>query len=101
LKSARAWPVQNLVDAFAGMRPTSTPDSRRRGSFTLAEYPGELVRLVCDRCGRHGQYRKDTLLAKYPADTTLPGLLHLIAKCERWNTLTGEYGVQYDFGPRV
>ena len=79
--------------------PTSTPASRQRGSFTFADYPGDLVRLVCDRCGRRGQYRKATLLESYPADTTLPGLLHLIAKCERWNTLTGDCGVRYDFGP--
>jgi hypothetical protein len=61
----------------------------RRGYYTLANHADDMVRLVCDGCGRRGQYRKDTLLAKYPADTPLPELRHLIAQCERWQPLTG------------
>jgi hypothetical protein len=98
LNPAGAWPSQNLVDTLRAIAfLTSTPASRQRGSFTLAEHSGDLVRLVCERCGRRGQYRKDTLLAQYPADTVLPDLLHTIAQCERWNTLTGDCGVRYDF----
>ena len=76
------------------MRPIPTPESRRRGS--LAEHPGDMVRLVCDRCGRRGQYRKETLLARYGADIVLPHLLRQIARCERWNTLTGDCGAHYE-----
>src|ERR1700741_2772222 len=32
------------------------------GSLSLRDHPGETVRLVCERCGRRGQYRKTTLM---------------------------------------
>jgi hypothetical protein len=32
-------------------------------SLTLAEHPGDLVRLTCEKCGRGGQYRKAKLAA--------------------------------------
>jgi len=73
-------------------RTTST----YRGSLSLADYPGDMVRLVCDRCGRRGQYRKATLLAQYPADTPLPDLRHMIAKRDRQDRLTGGCGVHYE-----
>jgi hypothetical protein len=74
----------------------STPASRRRGSFSLAEYPGDMVRLVCTRCGRHGQYRKTTLLERYGPDIPLPDLRHEIAQCEPLDRLTGGCGVYYE-----
>jgi hypothetical protein len=33
-------------------------------SVLLRDYPFEMVRLACTRCGRRGQYRKSTLLAR-------------------------------------
>ncbi len=53
------------------------------GSLTLRDYPGDMVRLSCDRCGRVGQYRKATLIARFGPDIALPDLQHEIAKCER------------------
>src|SRR5262249_12527751 len=50
------------------------PMSPRRGSYSLAEWPHDVVRLVCNQCGRRGQYRKATLLTQYPADTAMPDL---------------------------
>ena len=38
------------------------------GSLSLAEYPTDLVRPKCSKCGRSGQYRKATLIGKYGAD---------------------------------
>jgi hypothetical protein len=73
----------------------STPASRRRGSFSLAEYPSDMVRLKCFRCGRHGQYRKATLLEQYGPDIPLPDLRHKIAQCNRQDRLTGGCGVYY------
>jgi hypothetical protein len=35
-----------------------------RSYVTLAEHPGDMVRLACTRCERRGQYRKSTLLAR-------------------------------------
>jgi hypothetical protein len=37
------------------------------GSLQLSEYPFDMVRLPCGKCGRAGQYRKQTLL-----NTTVP-----------------------------
>src|SRR4051794_40122479 len=78
-----------------GLDPVTQP-ARRRGSLSLADYPGDMVRLVCERCGRLGQYRKATLLAQYPADTPLPDLRHMIASCDRHDRLTGGCGVRYE-----
>ena len=38
------------------------------------ERPSEIVRLSCEKCGRAGQYRKQTLIERYGADIRLPDL---------------------------
>jgi hypothetical protein len=53
------------------------------GSFQLREYPGDLVRLSCDKCGRAGQYRKRNLIEHYGADIRLPDLREEISQCRR------------------
>jgi hypothetical protein len=40
-------------------------------SVLLRDYPFEMVRLACTRCGRRGQYRKSTLLARFGPDYDL------------------------------
>jgi hypothetical protein len=51
------------------------------GSLTLSEYPGNLVRLSCAKCGRSGQYWKQNLIEHYGADISLPDLREEIAQC--------------------
>ena len=53
------------------------------GSLQLRDYPGDLVRLSCEKCGRKGQYREQTLVDRYGADVRLPDLREEIAQCER------------------
>jgi hypothetical protein len=53
------------------------------GSFQLSEYPGDIVRLSCEKCGRSGQYRKQTLVERYGGDIRLPDLREEIAQCGR------------------
>jgi hypothetical protein len=53
------------------------------GSLTLSEYPSEIVRLSCPKCGRDGQYRKQNLIERYGPDIRLPDLREEIAQCER------------------
>jgi hypothetical protein len=53
------------------------------GSLQLREYPGEIVRLSCAKCGRSGQYRKQNLIDRYGADIRLSDLREEIAQCER------------------
>jgi hypothetical protein len=42
-----------------------------------------MVRLACDLCPRSGQYRKDTLVARFGGDVLMPDVRHLIAQCPR------------------
>jgi hypothetical protein len=39
---------------------------------TLAEWPYRMVRLACDLCPRRGQYRKETLIARFSGDVLMP-----------------------------
>jgi hypothetical protein len=49
----------------------------------LRDYPAELVRLSCAKCGRAGQYRKQNLIDRFGADMRLPDLREEIANCSR------------------
>jgi hypothetical protein len=62
---------------------------------TLAQWPYGMVRLACDHCPRRGQYRKETLLARFGGDVKMPDLRHLIAKCPRRNAPGQACGVYY------
>jgi hypothetical protein len=71
------------------------------GALQLKDYPTAMVRLACTRCERRGQFRLDTLIAKYGAETTLPDLRPLIAQCEREGKLGAACGIYYvDLAPR-
>jgi hypothetical protein len=50
------------------------------GSLQLRDYPSEIVRLSCEKCGRAGQYRKQTLIERYGAHIRLPDLREEIAQ---------------------
>jgi hypothetical protein len=52
---------------------------------TLAEWSDRMVRLACDLCPRRGQYRKETLIARFGGDVLMPDVRHLIAECSRKN----------------
>jgi hypothetical protein len=65
------------------------------GSLTLAEHPGHLIRLVCEKCGRAGQYRKQPLIEQYGADMRLPDLREELARCERARQMHDMCGVRY------
>jgi hypothetical protein len=54
-----------------------------RPASNSANYPGDMVRLSCAKCGRVGQYRKQNLIGKYGADIRLPDLREEILQCER------------------
>ena len=53
------------------------------GSLQLCEYPADIVRLSCAKCGRGGQDRKQALIERYGADIRLPDLREEISQCER------------------
>jgi hypothetical protein len=68
----------------------------RYSSATLAECERPMIRLICDKCGRKGQYRKATLVAKFGPDIVMPDLLHKVADCPHWNPMRGGCSVRYD-----
>ena len=77
----RFTPSQAIITAFAlgGIREI-TP----------------MLKLRCDRCGRRGQYRVDTLIARHGADRELPDLLNDIAQCPKLHALGNDgCGVYY------
>ena len=65
------------------------------GSLTLRDYPTDMVRLSCERCGRAGQYHKVNLIAQFGPDIALPDLRHEIAKCERHGNAGDACAVHY------
>ena len=69
------------------------------GSLQLFEYPGDLVRLSCEKCGRSGQHRKQKLIERYGADMRLPDLRE--AQCSRHGQTHDACMVRYvDLIPR-
>jgi len=71
------------------------------GSLRLREYPGEIVRLSCPKCGRAGQYRKQKTDWARWADMRLPDLREEIAQCERRGLMHDACMVRYvDLIPR-
>ena len=71
------------------------------GSLQLFEYPGEMVRLSCTKCGRSDQYRKQKLIEHYGADIRLPDLREGIAQCNRQGQMHDACVVRYvDLMPR-
>ena len=64
-------------------------------SLQLSEYPGDLVRLSCEKCGRSGQYRKQKLIERYGADMRLPDLREEIAQRERRGQMHDACMVRY------
>ena len=71
------------------------------GSLQLRNYPADMVRLTCTKCGRAGQYRKQTLIERYGADIRLPDLREEIAKCDRHGKMHDACMVQYvDLKPK-
>ena len=72
------------------------------GSLQLSDYPGDLVRLSCEKCGRSGQYRKQTLIERYGADMRLPDLRSEIAQCRRMGQMHDACMVRYvDLVPKA
>jgi hypothetical protein len=65
------------------------------GSLTLHRYPGDVVRLACEKCGRAGPYPKAKLVERFGAETQLPDLRHEIAACERRGKMHDECRVHY------
>ena len=65
------------------------------GSFTLAQFPHEMVELACEKCGRRGRLLKSRLVEEYGADVALPDLRTMIARCDRATSMSDPCGAYY------
>ena len=54
-----------------------------RMSYTLSDYPNEMVENECAKCGRHGRLRTARLLSERGPNIKLPDLLREIAQCPK------------------
>jgi hypothetical protein len=54
-----------------------------RSYESLAEHPGDMVRLACTKCERAGQYRKATLIERYGPDQNMVDLRLILAPTAR------------------
>jgi hypothetical protein len=68
----------------------------RYSGITLPECERPMIRLICDKCGRKGQYRKATLVSKFGPDVVMLDLLYKVADCPKWNPMRGGSSVRYD-----
>lgn len=65
------------------------------GSIKLRDHPSDVVRIVCEKCGRSGQYRKQNHISQYGPDTLLPDLRVEIARREWQGKMHDMCGVHY------
>lgn len=69
-------------------------DPPRLRVLTLRDVP-ELVHVTCGRCGRAGQYRRETLLQRFGPDRALPDVLVALAACPRYLNASDPCGAAY------
>ena len=65
------------------------------GSFTLRQFPHEMVELACDKCGRRGRLLKSKLIEAYGPDITLPDLRTMITRRDRAGSMSDGCGTYY------
>jgi hypothetical protein len=63
--------------------------------FNCTNTPTDMVRLTCTKCGRAGQYRMQSLIARYGADIRLPDLREEIARCGRHSKMHDACTLRY------
>src|SRR3954469_11641969 len=52
-------------------------------ALTTSTYPFPIVRIVCAKCARSGQYRRQTLIDRFGPDTGMPEVLEELEQCVR------------------
>jgi hypothetical protein len=76
---------------------------RRVGSRSLGEFPFDVVRVDCERCGRAGRYALARLIERFGADAAMPDVLMDLAACERRKSFSQPCGARSRTwpGPKV
>jgi hypothetical protein len=65
------------------------------GSFTLAQFPLDMVEFACEKCGRRGRLLKAKLIEAYGGDFALPDLRTAIVRCDRAESVSDPCGAYY------
>lgn len=65
------------------------------GAVTLRGYPGDTVRVQCDKCGREGAYQRERVAERVGWDAGLPDVLRELADCDRWTGASDPCGAHY------
>lgn len=74
--------------------PVGTVSDMKR-SLMLGDYSEDVVRLVCDKCGRRGQYWKPSLIGRFGLEIALADLAFEMAQCERQKSIHDPCGVHF------
>jgi hypothetical protein len=72
-----------------------TRPPRRIGSRSLGEFPLDVVRIDCERCGRAGRYALAGLVERFGADAAGPDVLNELAACERRRDFSRPCGARF------
>jgi hypothetical protein len=67
----------------------------RTGSRSLGEFPFDVVRIECERCGRAGRYALSRLIERFGADAAGPDVLMELAACERRKNFSQPCGARF------
>jgi hypothetical protein len=65
------------------------------GSPSLGEFPFDVVRIECERCGRAGRYALAGLIERFGADAAGPDVLMELAACERRRDYSRPCGARF------
>jgi hypothetical protein len=68
---------------------------RRIGSRSLGEFPFDVVRIECERCGRAGRYALAGLIERFGANAAGPDVLVALAACERRRDFSRPCGAKF------
>jgi hypothetical protein len=66
-----------------------------RLKHTLSDLPDRLCRIRCERCGRAGAYRRETLMARFGDEMALPDVLIALTACPRRRSNSNPCGAVY------
>jgi hypothetical protein len=72
-----------------------SPSPPSAAPVTIASFPFDPIRLACGKCGRAGQYRRATLLARFGPAASMPDVLVALANCPRHADASDPCGVVY------
>jgi len=67
----------------------------RAGAYIVSELPDGLTAILSRKYGRFGRYRKETLMARFGPDESLPHVLNLLANCPRLGNFGDNCGAVY------